>query len=119
LPLREIRTNPTVYDFGDVDLLTLSACSTAYGPSGHGQDLESFAAIVLGKGARAVLATQWPVADRSTASFMSRFYRLQVEDNMSRAKALALTQREFIKGGSRAWSDPFVWAPFVLIGNEE
>jgi CHAT domain-containing protein len=53
-------------NFNSVDLLTLSACETALGDDGvahHGIEVEGLGAIVQQAGARAVLATLWPVAD--------------------------------------------------------
>jgi CHAT domain-containing protein len=65
LPVKELKDNAAVYDFGGIDLLTLSACGTAYASSDiqQGQDLESFATVAQRKGVRAVVATLWPVAD--------------------------------------------------------
>lgn len=120
LPVKDLKDQSTVYDFGDVDLLTLSACATAYAAAkpAHGEDLEAFAAVVQRKGVGSVLATQWPVADTATAAFMERFYRLAVEQKLSWSEALARTQREFIASDTRKRSDPFYWASFVLLGGD-
>jgi CHAT domain-containing protein len=48
---------------------------------------------------------------------MEQFYRLHIEKGLSRAMALAVAQRDFISSGTRKRSDPFFWAPFVLLGN--
>jgi len=49
--------------FGGVDLLTLSACDTASGGTGaNGKEVEGFAVLAQRKGAKAVIATLWPVA---------------------------------------------------------
>ena len=67
LPLSEIKTWPNV--FAGVDLLTLSACETAMGnAAGDGKEVEGFGVLAQRQGAKAVIATLWPVADASTTS---------------------------------------------------
>ncbi|WP_171026408.1 CHAT domain-containing protein [Mesorhizobium comanense] len=146
LSLREIKKERRAFDFGRVDLLTLSACETGYvDPSLDGRELESLSMLTGSRGARAILASLWPVDDASTALSMQRFYEIRERGNMSKAMALALTQREFIAGkiGSTeiaagpsivtetaargaislapkaqgGLSHPYYWAPFLLTGN--
>jgi CHAT domain-containing protein/TPR repeat protein len=86
------------YNFGSVDLLTLSACQTAVPLSvSNGSELESLATIVQENAGRAVVATLWPIADKSTALFMQRFYELSLTSEVTRSDALAATMREFIQ----------------------
>jgi CHAT domain-containing protein/Tfp pilus assembly protein PilF len=61
------------------DLLVLSACDTATpgNADADGGEYEGFARVAQQNGAAAVIATLWPVSDRSTAILMSRFYRLR------------------------------------------
>ena len=136
--------------FDKVDLLTLSACDTASGvKKGDGREVESFGAMAQRHGAKAVLASLWPVADASTAVFMQEFYALRGMDKMNKAASLAETQRAMAQGrlthtssgsarsqrgkvsvaapdaGTKAgkapadWSHPYFWAPFILMGNWE
>jgi CHAT domain-containing protein len=59
-----------------VDLLTLSACDTATGGAGSdGREVEGFGVLAQRQGAGAVMASLWPVADRSTELLMRGFYR--------------------------------------------
>lgn len=116
------------YDLAHLDLLTLSACETAV-PVGtddaSGAEVESLSALVHQAGARSVLATLWPVADRGTADFMGRFYAyLAGSPDMGKAEALRRTQVDFIRGQGSASSGgpprpapPYLWAPFVLSGH--
>jgi CHAT domain-containing protein len=122
----------------NVDLFTLSACETAVGGSEDGREVDALAIIAQRKGAAAVLATLWPVADASTSAFMSEFYRRRERGKTSKAEALRETQLAFLRGevtpapesagrGTRIrshsgepttnWTHPYYWAPFVLIGN--
>lgn len=99
LSLADIKTDRFTYDFGSVDLLTLSACSTAYGlANSDGRDIESFSEVSRKGGARAILASLWPVNDLSTSLMMQRFYELRERRNLGKAEALATVQREFIAG---------------------
>ncbi len=130
-----------------VDLLTLSACDTASGvKNGDGREVESFAVLAQKNGAKAVLASLWPVVDNSTASFMQEFYARNALDKESKSEALAQSQRMFINkeingenssenrsqrgkimltkstnekntNSNTDWSHPYYWAPFQLMGN--
>src|SRR5262249_9219395 len=62
LSLAQIKSLPNV--FGGVDLLTLSACNTATGGSGaNGKEVEGFGVLAQRQGAKAVVASLWPVFD--------------------------------------------------------
>jgi len=99
--LSDLRENK--YDLGDVDLITLSACETAMGGDGaSGREVEGFGAMVQQKGAKAVLATLWPVADASTGLFMQDMYWLRQERKLSKAEALRQAQVRFIEGKAAA-----------------
>lgn len=87
--------------FGSLDLLTLSACETAMGGgvNRNGHEVEGFAALAQERGADAVLATLWSVADISTAAFMQSFYETRrTHDNITKAEALQLVQLAMIRG---------------------
>ena len=74
LSLAQIKSLPNV--FGGVELLTLSACNTATGGSGaNGKEVEGFGVLAQRQGAKAVVASLWPVADTSTKLLMQEFYR--------------------------------------------
>jgi len=103
--------------FGGVDLLTLSACDTASGGTGaKGKEVEGFAVLAQLKGAKAVIATLWPVADASTNELMQSFYRIrESQKGMSKVEALQRAQLALLHGST--YSHPYYWAPFILIGN--
>jgi CHAT domain-containing protein len=136
------------FDFKNIELLTLSACETGVtiGDS-NGGEVESFGMIAQKNGAKAILATLWKVADRSTAILMSEFYRLRkTNPRLSKSQALQMAQKQMIEGklqstvierrrdtgeieqsptnapryvtdAKRPYAHPYYWAPFVLIGN--
>ncbi len=143
--LEQIRNEPG-YEFYDVDLLTLSACNTALGDKGKGQEVEGFATLAQKNGAQGVMATLWSVNDASTGIFMQNFYRIRQENaTMSKAEALRQAQLRFIgrkgleprpegtergavdpddpnptaKHGNTStdYTHPYYWAPFIMMGN--
>jgi CHAT domain-containing protein/Tfp pilus assembly protein PilF len=86
--------------FSGVELLTLSACHTAMGGEGSdGKEVEGFGMLAQRKGAKAVIASLWSVADRSTQILMREFYRLrESQSGMSKAEALQKAQIELLRG---------------------
>lgn len=145
LTVEDIRTKPEL-QFQNVELLTLSACQTALiGKDTSGQEIEGFGYVAQARGAKAILATLWRVADQSTQILMSRFYRLRRDNpKLTKADALQMAQREMIEGrllpptthqqritagksnretsgvgydSKKPYAHPYFWAPFILIGN--
>jgi CHAT domain-containing protein len=87
------------FKFEKVDQLTLSACNTAIElGEGAGREMEGLGVLAQKKGAKSVMATLWPIADKSTGIFMPRYYELLQQKGMTRAEALRQTQVEFING---------------------
>ncbi len=86
LSLRQIREDDLQFDH--VDLLTLSACETAVGDNARGAEVEGLGAIAQKQGAKAVLATLWPVADKSTGIFMREMYRIRAEQKLTKSEAI-------------------------------
>lgn len=77
------------YDFEGVKLLVFSAGDTD--TKGNGKEIESFAMLVQESGARSIVLSLWPVAERSTSFLMREFYRLH-EQQMEMSKLEALRQ---------------------------
>jgi CHAT domain-containing protein len=97
LTLRDVRLQLPA--LRGVDLLTLSACDTATGGGlrEDGREVEGLGVEAQRKGARAVLASLWPVADQSTGLLMQQFYRIRQQSQagqqvLNKARALRLTQ---------------------------
>lgn len=114
LSLADINRSPALR-FGGVELITLSACSTALGSDGTGAEVEGFGVLAQAKGAEAVLATLWNVNDAATSRFMTRFYQGLRGDGTSKAGAVQAAQQGLI--ADPATAHPFYWAPFILMGN--
>jgi CHAT domain-containing protein/Tfp pilus assembly protein PilF len=99
LTLADLKSADTI--FAGVELLTLSACSTGLGDvkSSDGSEVEGFGVLAQRKGAKAVLASLWPVADESTALLMREFYRIRETNTvLTKLDALREAQLELLRG---------------------
>lgn len=94
------------------DLVVLSSCRSASGYLENGEGILSVARPFFFAGARSVLATLWPIYDRSTADFMGEFYR-QLAKGQGLGEALRNTKIRMLKTSRR---HPFFWAGYVLSG---
>lgn len=102
LTLRELREGD--YPLAKLDLLALSACETAMhgGREANGREVEGMAVLARSKGAKAVLATLWPIADESTPELMKKFYITRKNGSTSTAEALRHAQIALINGDTKA-----------------
>jgi len=132
LTLAELRDEPRI-DLTGVDLLTLSACETAKDAINRdGREINGLAITAQTKGAKAVVASLWNVDDASVGQMMATFYKLWVASpGMTKSEALRQAQLMLLHGpdstpqvldppterAASRYSNPFYWAPFVLIGN--
>ena len=98
MPLAQFKHFPPL--FGGVELLTLSACNTATSTRlESGKEIDCLATFAERQGAQAVIATLWPVADRSTALLMQRFYRFRQErPDLPKIEALRQAQLGLLRG---------------------
>jgi len=92
-------------------LVTLSACQTAVGKRGPGDEALSLVRAFFYAGAQALLATQGRVQDQAAQTLTSKFYR-EWSVGQDAARALQTAQIEMIREGRAAHE----WAPFVLFG---
>ena len=95
--------NSTRNLFANVQLLTLSACNTGVGDvPGEGKEVEGFGVMAQRQGAKAVIASLWPVADSSTSLLMREFYRIrESEPGMTKAEALGRAQLALLHGTAK------------------
>jgi CHAT domain-containing protein/tetratricopeptide (TPR) repeat protein len=97
------------------DLVVLSGCRTALGKEVRGEGIMGLSRGFLYAGVPRVVASLWPVQDRSTAELMSRFYRALWQGHLPPAAALREAQRS-LRHDPR-YRDPYSWAGFVLQGD--
>ncbi len=96
------------------ELIALSGCGTGLNVVVGGDELMGLKRGLLYAGAQCLLLTLWDVNDRSTADFMQLFYR-NLRGGASKAGALQAATEEL----RRAYSHPFYWAPFMLVGKHQ
>jgi len=97
----------------DVGLVTLSACDTALGRLGLGNEIEGLTRAFFYAGASSVIVSMWMVDDEASALTMSTFYRSltaghEAIDAMRDAQLAVLADPRF--------ASPYYWAPFDLTG---
>lgn len=128
-------------DYSFAEMISLSACDTdVSAQTDGGMNAEGLGSILLRRGAKAVLATKWPVHDDGSAQLMPRFYgawlsgqskaqalqsaqlallkfRLKPHhSNHSRGLSLANRSRYAMKQDPRfPYAHPYFWAGFVLL----
>ena len=102
-------------DLREANLVTLSACDTALSRIYSGDDLVGLSRAFLYAGAPTLLATLWPVQDRSTYLLMTAFYENWQAKDFSPPEALRRAQIQL--RSSPEFEHPFHWAPFILIGD--
>jgi len=96
----------------NADLVMLSGCSTALGVLVDGEGILGLTGPLLQAGAHSVVATLWPVSDRASAEFVTRFYGFLASGSTA-AEALRLAQLDAIRREQPTRD----WAPFVLTGD--
>ena len=94
------------------DLVVLSACRTAGGVVVGGEGMQGLTAPLLAAGARAIVATLWPVEDAAVAGFMRTFYD-ELAGRGTVREALGAAKLAGVERGTPA----AVWAAFVLVGD--
>lgn len=127
LTLADLRDDQNL-SFRGVELLTIAGCQTAVGSNdSDGREIDGLGIVAQRKGAKAVVATLWPVDDASVGILMTQFYKNWVTTpGITKAEALRLAQIALLRGPSAAanqsspqalYANPYFWAPFILIGN--
>jgi len=96
------------------ELVVLSGCNTGMNAVTGADELIGLMRGLLHAGAHGLLLSLWDVHDRSTADFMSVFYR-KMGDGVSPAESLRHAALEI----RDRYPHPWHWAPFCLIGRYE
>lgn len=102
----------------DVDLVVLSGCSTAGGGRRGGEGLVGLQYGMRAAGARATVATLWPVADDATAELMGTFYD-GLAAGRGKDEALRDAQRAYLAAHSGIEASPFYWAAPIHSGSPD
>lgn len=111
----------------DADLVVLSACNTAAADGTGAEAVSGLGRGFFHAGARAVLATHWPVETVSARQLVTHLFERYAQDGtLTRAQALRSAMLELIDkevatdGGGKAvmaYAHPAFWAPYALYGD--
>ena len=111
----------------DADLVVLSACNTAAADGSGAEAVSGLGRGFFYAGARAVLATHWPVETVSARELVTRLFERYAGDSLfTRAKALRQAMLELIDKGvaldergkpEYSYAHPAFWAPYALYGD--
>lgn len=96
------------------EIIVLSACQTGVGRIEESEGPLTLARPFFFAGARAVVASLWPISDRSTVPFMEEFYKRL---SQGRPASESLREAKLRMLLSSRWSHPFYWAGFLLQGD--
>ncbi|NJR58110.1 MAG: CHAT domain-containing protein [Cyanobacteria bacterium CRU_2_1] len=94
-----------------IELLVLSACSTAQGDD---RAVLGLAGTAIQAGAQSAISTLWEAQDFPSTQLMIQFYQALSNSNTTRAEALRQAQLHLLEQGYRT---PYIWATYVLVGN--
>lgn len=99
----------------NANLVVLSACETGLGKYAQGEGVMGLSRALTNAGAKNMVVSFWKVADESTAALMVSFYKHFLQNtNQNLSKALRDAKLELLS--KPAYSSPYYWAPFILIG---
>jgi len=102
----------------NAQLACLSACNTGFGLIRSGQGVVSLAKGFFYAGVPNVMMSLWSVPDRSTSEIMTYFYE-QLKRGEGKAEALRNAKLRYLKTSDINTSDPYYWAAFTMIGDNE
>ena len=101
----------------NADWVILSACNTAAGQQSGGEALSGLASAFLYAGARALLASHWPVSsDAAVRLTTGAVTELSKDPGIGRAEAMRRSMVNILDHGGEFDAHPLIWAPFSVIG---
>lgn len=98
-------------DFGDLDLVVLSACQTALGET-SGDGVFGLQRGFKLAGAQSLLMSLWKVDDSATRLLMTLFYK-ELLKGKSKTEALQIAQKSV--RNQEGFESPVYWAGFILL----
>jgi tetratricopeptide (TPR) repeat protein len=110
-----ISARDLVSSFCEAELVVLSSCEGGAASRVIGGEVAGLGHALLRAGARAVLASLWPVDDDATAFLMAEFYRARLSGV---GEATALAQAMHVTSEQPLWRHPYFWSGFVLMQGE-
>jgi CHAT domain-containing protein len=109
---RAVRVADVALQTLNAEVVVLSACETALGTEVRSEGLVGMSSTMHARGARAVVASLWPVPDEIGAHLMTEFYQHMLHDSMRPETALGAAMRSLLSRDRSA--DPALWAAFQV-----
>ena len=101
----------------DSELVTLSACNTAYGKVDPIEGTLSLSRAFQYAGARSTLTSLWRVPDRETSIIMKSFYTY-LKDGDRKDLALKKAKQDYLENQvEEDLKHPYYWAGFIITGD--
>lgn len=101
----------------DADLVILAACNSAAEGGKGDAPLSGLARAFFFAGARALLASQWPVREDAALALVSNMLEARVADPaLGLAEALRLSMLPLADSPDPTLAHPSYWAPFIVVG---
>ncbi len=97
-------------------MVVLSACNSGSGTLYSGEGLMSLARSFTLAGASSVIKTAWEINDEASAAIITRFYR-HLSNGKEKNEAMRLAKLEYLKSSSPAFTGPYFWAAYEVLGD--
>jgi CHAT domain-containing protein len=106
----------SILDLTGVEWVVLSACESGLGEVESGEGVYGLRRAFQMAGARTVISSLWPIADKSTAEFMISLY--EASNQPLYQKIYQYQKAQIDKLRSHGYSDhPYQWAAFIATGD--
>ncbi|MBD3192278.1 MAG: CHAT domain-containing protein [Candidatus Heimdallarchaeota archaeon] len=113
IPQKYTITEMAFNRFRTTPLLVLSACETARGKIGRGDEIIGLIRGLTLAGATAIVATKWQLSDAVAPHFMKALYEFLLEGKQV-VTALYHARKKMVRMG---FTKPFDWGIYELYGN--
>ncbi|MGA2405628.1 MAG: CHAT domain-containing tetratricopeptide repeat protein [Bacteroidales bacterium] len=97
-------------------MVVLSACNSGTGTLYYGEGLMSLARSFTLAGASSVIKTAWEINDESSAAIITHFY-WHLSKGKEKNEAMRLAKLEYLKSSSPAFTNPYYWAAYEVLGD--
>jgi CHAT domain-containing protein/tetratricopeptide (TPR) repeat protein len=99
-------------------MVVLSACNSGTGTLYYGEGLMSLARGFTLAGASSVIKTTWEMNDEVSASIMTKFY-FHLSKGREKNEAMRLAKLEYLQSSPPAFKNPYYWAAYEVLGDNE
>lgn len=100
----------------NADMVVLSACETGLGEMRKAEGVISLARGFSYAGAKSIFTTLWSVNDQATYRIVESFYKY-LKAGKEKDEALHLAKVDFIESSNNLTAHPFLWSPYILVGD--